>query len=83
MWPSASNETLVSIHRFSSVVKSLFQQRRKTLHKTIKTLYSLSETELADVGRAADVDLRRRPEELSKEQFLSLSRAISEVTAVG
>ena len=71
------------LNRFSSVVKSLFQQRRKTLHKTIKKAHSLSERELADIARIGDVDLSKRPEELSKEQFLSLSRAISEVTAVG
>ncbi len=71
------------LNRFSSVVKSLFQQRRKTLHKTIKKLHSLTEAELVEISKTTDVDLNKRPEELTKEQFLKLSRAISEVTAVG
>jgi 16S rRNA (adenine1518-N6/adenine1519-N6)-dimethyltransferase len=71
------------LNRFSSVVKSLFQQRRKTLHKTIKKTLLLTEAELAEIAKNAGVDLSKRPEQLSKDQFLRLSRAISEVTSVG
>ncbi|UCH85223.1 MAG: 16S rRNA (adenine(1518)-N(6)/adenine(1519)-N(6))-dimethyltransferase, partial [Candidatus Latescibacterota bacterium] len=70
------------LNRFLTVIKSLFQQRRKTLHKTIKKLHSLSDEELAAISSTSGVELNKRPEELSKDQFLGLSRAITEVTAV-
>ncbi|UCG52632.1 MAG: ribosomal RNA small subunit methyltransferase A [Candidatus Latescibacterota bacterium] len=64
-----------------SLVKNLFQQRRKTIHNTIKKFYALSEPELTEIQNTAGVELNRRPEELGKEQFIELSRAVAEVTA--
>lgn len=62
---------------FVALVKNLFQQRRKTIHNTLRSFYSLSEDALAGIARGAGVDLTRRPETLSKEQFVALARGIA------
>ena len=67
---------------FQSLVKNLFQQRRKTIHKTLKAFYSLSEAELDRVRERAGIDLDKRPEALDKIQFLGLSRVISDLTVL-
>jgi 16S rRNA (adenine1518-N6/adenine1519-N6)-dimethyltransferase len=69
--------------KFCRLVKNVFQQRRKTLHSTVRLFYSLSENELRDVAQRAEIDLRRRPEALSKEEFLRLFRAVAQVASVG
>lgn len=61
---------------FVMLVKNLFQQRRKTIHNTLRAFYELTEDSLARVGERSGIDLKSRPEMLSKEQFLSLSRAV-------
>jgi 16S rRNA (adenine1518-N6/adenine1519-N6)-dimethyltransferase len=68
---------------FVPLVKNLFQQRRKTIHNTLKRFYSLSEGELGEIARAAGVSLDKRPEELGKEAFAGLSRAVSRIGARG
>jgi 16S rRNA (adenine1518-N6/adenine1519-N6)-dimethyltransferase len=73
----------VELERFSRLVKNVFQQRRKTLHSTLRSFYSLSEDELGEVGSKAGVDLRLRPEALSKEEFLRLFRAVTRVASAG
>ena len=61
---------------FVRLVKNLFQQRRKTIHNTLRAFYQLPEDALMRVGEQAGVDLKSRPEALSKEAFLSLARAV-------
>jgi 16S rRNA (adenine1518-N6/adenine1519-N6)-dimethyltransferase len=69
------------LRMFTSLVKNLFQQRRKTIHNTIRAFYSLSEVELAEVATRTRIDLEKRPEVLSKEEFLLLSRALAQMTS--
>jgi 16S rRNA (adenine1518-N6/adenine1519-N6)-dimethyltransferase len=66
---------------FVSLVKNLFQQRRKTISNTLKAFYSLRTPELAAIESQAEVDLGSRPEELSKEVLLSISRSLTEITS--
>ncbi len=68
---------------FRALVKNLFQQRRKTIHNTMRAFYSLGESELREIESRAGIDLGRRPEALSNEEFLRLSRAVVEATSVG
>ncbi len=68
---------------FVPLVKNLFQQRRKTIHNTLKRFYSLSEKELGEIAKAAGISLDKRPEELGKEVFAELSRAVSRIGAAG
>jgi 16S rRNA (adenine1518-N6/adenine1519-N6)-dimethyltransferase len=69
------------LNAFVPLVKNLFQQRRKTIHNTLKSFYSLSEGELAGIASEVGVALDRRPEELGKEVFAGLSRAVSKMGA--
>jgi 16S rRNA (adenine1518-N6/adenine1519-N6)-dimethyltransferase len=54
---------------FFTVVKTAFQQRRKTLRNSLKTL------NLSDILREEDV-FNLRPEQLSVEQFIALTQKI-------
>lgn len=69
------------IRPFVSLVKNVFQQRRKTVQNTLKSFYSLSDDALARIQSDTGVDLQSRPEALPKEAFLSLARSVSEVRA--
>ena len=62
---------------FVRLVKNLFQQRRKTIHNTLRSFYHLSDEALARIAAATGVDLKARPETLPKESFLSLARALA------
>ncbi len=78
-------EPLVSpeeLKYFIKFVRNLFQQRRKTIHNTMKASYELSEASLREIQAAAEVSLQHRPEELSNRAFLRLSRSLAEVTKV-
>lgn len=66
--------------KFVALVKNVFQQRRKTIHNTLRSFYSLSEESLAEVHAATGIDLQLRPEALDKESFIALVRALAEVT---
>lgn len=66
---------------FIALVKNVFQQRRKTVHNTLRAFYSLSEESLERIGAQTGVDLQSRPEALSKEALLSLSRSVTAVCA--
>jgi len=68
---------------FIRLVKSLFQQRRKTLHNTIRAFYATSEDELEEIQTIAGIDLSQRPEALSKEEFVRLLGAVEQVTSTG
>lgn len=67
------------IDGFKRFVKNVFQQRRKTLHSTIKAFYSATEEDLQKIHAATGIDLGRRPEALRKEDLLGLARAVAEV----
>jgi 16S rRNA (adenine1518-N6/adenine1519-N6)-dimethyltransferase len=69
------------VRPFITLVKNVFQQRRKTVHNTLRAFYSLSEDSLSRVGAETGIDLQSRPEALSKEAFLSLSRSVAAVRA--
>jgi len=66
---------------FTTLVRSLFQQRRKTLAKSLRSFYALVETEVAQIERDTGIDLEKRPEALSKEEFLLLSRTLAGITS--
>ena len=61
---------------FITLVRNVFQQRRKTIQNSLKASYSFSDAELAAIGSAAGIDLGSRPEELGKESFAALLRAM-------
>jgi 16S rRNA A1518/A1519 N6-dimethyltransferase RsmA/KsgA/DIM1 with predicted DNA glycosylase/AP lyase activity len=61
---------------FVLLVKNLFQQRRKTVHNALRSFYGLREDALARIGAATRIDLKLRPEMLSKEQFVLLAGAV-------
>jgi len=61
---------------FVLLVKNLFQQRRKTSHNTLRSFYELGDEALARIGGKTGIDLKLRPEMLSKEQFLALTLAV-------
>jgi 16S rRNA (adenine1518-N6/adenine1519-N6)-dimethyltransferase len=69
------------LNAFVPLVKNLFQQRRKTIHNTLKRFYSLSEADLSEIARAVGVSLDKRPEELGKEVFAELSRVVPRIGA--
>jgi 16S rRNA (adenine1518-N6/adenine1519-N6)-dimethyltransferase len=61
---------------FERLVRTLFQQRRKTVANALKPL--LPPTAIADtILRAADIDPRRRPETLSLQELAALNRALA------
>jgi 16S rRNA (adenine1518-N6/adenine1519-N6)-dimethyltransferase len=67
---------------FKQFVKNVFQQRRKTIHNSMKAFYTLSEVQLKKVHAATGIDLKKRPEVLSIEELLLLSRTLEEVIKV-
>jgi len=64
---------------FQSLVKNLFQQRRKTIHNTLRSFYDLSDAQLDTVTAQAGVDPGARPETLGKEDFYRLSKSLAQV----
>jgi 16S rRNA (adenine1518-N6/adenine1519-N6)-dimethyltransferase len=71
------------LNGFVSLVKNLFQQRRKTIRNTLKSFYSLSESELDEISNKTGVALDKRPETLGKEAFLDLFRTVSGLATKG
>jgi 16S rRNA (adenine1518-N6/adenine1519-N6)-dimethyltransferase len=61
---------------FVLLVKNLFQQRRKTIHNALRSFYELGDDALVRIGEATGIDLKLRPEMLSKEQFVLLAGAV-------
>lgn len=59
-----------------SVVKTTFNQRRKTIRNSIKPLIDLSSIENADLSRF----LSLRPEQLSVDDFIILTNIIASIT---
>ena len=70
------------LKHFIKFVKNVFQQRRKTVHNTMKASYELSEAALKEMRTVTDVDLQCRPEALDNHTLLRLSRSLVEVTKV-
>jgi len=66
--PRASNEAL-----FHTLVRTAFQQRRKTLRNALKQLPGSTELDLQTVS----IDLGRRPETLSVAEFVTLSNELN------
>jgi 16S rRNA (adenine1518-N6/adenine1519-N6)-dimethyltransferase len=62
---------------FVRMVRNVFQQRRKTIHSTLRSFYELGEDALRRIGEETGIDLKSRPEMLSKEDFFVLSRAVA------
>jgi 16S rRNA (adenine1518-N6/adenine1519-N6)-dimethyltransferase len=61
---------------FVLLVKNLFQQRRKTIHNALRSFYELGDDALIRIGETTGIDLKLRPEMLSKEQFVLLAGAV-------
>ena len=62
-------------HLFRHVVKAAFAQRRKTLRNTLK---AAGYNELEAVSARVGIDLQRRGETLSVEEFAGLANALGE-----
>ena len=66
---------------FERLVRRAFGQRRKMLRNSLLGLNPQGgKAWLAELGRCAEIELTRRPEELSIEEFVRLSDASGEVT---
>ena len=65
--------------RLETLVQGLFGQRRKQLQKGLRTLtpWRLDAAAVARVGASAELDLSRRPETLSVEEWLRLDAALA------
>ena len=57
---------------FKQVVKTTFNQRRKTLRNSIKPILG------KDCPLTADVLFNKRPEQLSVQEFISLTNQVAE-----
>lgn len=67
---------------FIGFIKNLFQQRRKTLKRVLRNSYSFSEETLEELQAATAIDLKNRPEDLTKEEFLKLYENINALKKV-
>lgn len=61
---------------FFKIVEALFAQRRKTALNSLHSAFDVSKEELAAVGAAAGIDLTRRGETLSVQEFANLTRVV-------
>ncbi len=58
---------------FLTIVKGVFQQRRKTILSNFSRVFSLERAEASDLLHQAEVDPSVRPEQLSAQQFAKLT----------
>jgi 16S rRNA (adenine1518-N6/adenine1519-N6)-dimethyltransferase len=58
------------------LTRAAFQQRRKQFQRILRDAYALSVDEVAEVGRAAGMDLVQRPETFSPQKFIDLARVL-------
>jgi 16S rRNA (adenine1518-N6/adenine1519-N6)-dimethyltransferase len=65
------------LNAFRELVKNLFGQRRKTIQNTLKSAYGTDAEQLEEIQERTGVDLGSRPEQLSYEQFLDITRALA------
>jgi 16S rRNA (adenine1518-N6/adenine1519-N6)-dimethyltransferase len=64
------------LEAFRQLVKNLFGQRRKTIQNTLKSAYGFGAEKLGGIQQKTGIDLGSRPEQLSYEQFLDITRAL-------
>ena len=58
------------------LTRAAFQQRRKQFQRILRDAYDLSVDEVAEVGRAAAMDLVQRPETFPPQKFIDLARVL-------
>ena len=63
---------------FFKLVKASFAQRRKTILNSLSSNYNIDKTKLSLVLEKAKIDLKRRAESLSIEEFSVLAETISQ-----
>jgi 16S rRNA A1518/A1519 N6-dimethyltransferase RsmA/KsgA/DIM1 with predicted DNA glycosylase/AP lyase activity len=65
-----------------TLTAACFSWRRKQLQKTLRSepRYELSGEDVEQLEARTGIDLRRRPETLSPEEFVELSRAIGRLS---
>lgn len=68
-----------SLRFFKSVVNLAFQQRRKTLRNSLRSLATNNLTGLEEALAAIGIDLGRRPEMLSPQEFFQLAGVLEEL----
>ncbi|WP_050780825.1 16S rRNA (adenine(1518)-N(6)/adenine(1519)-N(6))-dimethyltransferase RsmA [Dethiobacter alkaliphilus] len=61
---------------FFKVVEAVFAQRRKTLLNTLNAAFPLTKEQLTAVCSAVEIDLSRRGETLTLQEFAKLSRVL-------
>lgn len=71
------------VEALTRLVKSVFNERRKTLRNTLKKFYGLSADALAQCAETASLDLGRRPETLDVAEFVRLLHALPEGSESG
>lgn len=59
------------------IIRASFQQRRKQLTSTLANALSRESEFVASIGAIANIDLRRRGETLSLEEFARMARAVA------
>ena len=64
---------------FEKLVRTAFGQRRKMMHNSLRNLQQGSRKQLEEIAALAKIDLRRRPETLTVEEFGRLSDAFTTV----
>ena len=62
---------------FFKTVRAAFSQRRKTLLNCLCSFFNMPKDEIRKIGDAAGIDLSRRGETLSLEEFAKLASALS------
>lgn len=65
------------LEAFRQLVKNLFGQRRKTIQNTLKSAYGIDAEVLEGIHQQTGIDLGSRPEQLSYEQFLDITRVLT------
>ncbi len=65
------------------LVKSVFNERRKVLRNTLKKFFELDAGSLESIAEVSGLDLGRRPETLSAEDFVRLLHAIPAASSYG
>lgn len=80
-FPGESRNTRPSFKFFRTVVNSAFQQRRKTLQNSLKSLFGKNSGILEQAFTASGIDPMRRPETLTSSEFLRLAELLETLGA--
>jgi len=62
---------------FVTLVKNLFQQRRKIIQNTLKAFYKLDNEQLNSISSSTGIDMGLRPEALDVDTFVTLYRSVA------